>query len=220
MGHRWGCIGFCTTANKETKDSWGYEFERNPTVLSVCTTARGLCVLDEMHHESAPTFAGKLQLVVNPSAARAVRAFTPIAQRALQLVPFSPSLTCTKPGESAPRTCVDLGYAYTDQGTQKDVVVYVCPKVQPLGSGKYEMLVPFWLVDTMVEASKANVQLRLVESKMDERWSVPCLVNHKALKAGDTLAMLVKPGRGKYPPFTELEDTDDASRKRRKVTRS
>ena len=176
-------------------------------------------MFEEMHGDSVPTFAGKLQLVVSPQAARAVRAVTPIGVREMRLVPFSSTLMCTKPGEKVPQANVDLGFAYTHHESQKDVNVFVCQRTQTFEEGKPELLVPFWLVGTTNDAAKANVQLKLVKSKLDESWFVPCLVNHRALDKGDALCAFVKSGRGRYAPMDELEEKEESAKKRRKLKR-
>jgi hypothetical protein len=205
---------------KERTVKWDCTFERNAMMQGSFATARGQCVLEDMYNQSVHTFEGKLELTLSPQAARTVRANQPITPGELMLVPITNNLVCTKPGELPLNSNVDLGFVYTHQQTGKDVYIYAKHCTQIAEGGKPEMLAPFWFVDTTMDVSKANVTYKLIQSETEEDWYIPCMVNSKSLAKNDTLLVLVRPGKGRYPSFADLEEKADkrlTAKKRRKA---
>ena len=193
---------------------WDYTFENNAQVMSARACAAAQRILGEMHDASVAGFKDKIELVCNPPPARAVRVTAACKKGDLVFAPYTTTVNCTKGGENIPQTSLDLGVAFEHPDSHKDVTVYATAKMQPPEPNKPVFLVPFWLVGTTPDASKANMTMRAAQCPSDNTRCMPIMENHRALKVGETLLLFAKVGQ-RYPAISLLNQQADRRKRPR-----
>jgi len=192
--------------------TWDVNFSTNTDYTNDFYISRMKVGLNILHKK---TITQELVLTVLPSNARAVHAKVMFRKGALTLVPVSPTIGITL-GKPAP-AALDLGFVYQHATFKKDAFFFATPKVtlkpnkeDVTGTipGKVcsEFVVPFWLVASTPDKTKANMAMEVKIVDVAGALVIRVMVNTVTIKAGDELLIYAPTGaknkweEGEYPP--------------------
>lgn len=163
--------------------------------------SRIVIALDELWKSSCEQLLDGLELCVNPTKCRFVRATRDFPPHGINLVPLTNVISWKKEGETIPKTSVVIDFPMgSGHGSHRAVLVPMIklPKAAESARGgfaslkaaEFPCIVPFWFVGQSIEVDKVTLVAKFVSIN---GLKVPVFHNPKTVKAGTELTSLAPP---------------------------
>ena len=194
------CVAFIV---QETVLSWDYLLLDNDDYVLDFAGSQLKAIIGALHKENAKCMK-LLSITFISSSRRSAQAASAIKKNELKLAPVSTTVLATNSGnpkfKNAPETALATHNSLAFSGGRTGSL-YIVPKypVQTQTGVKRvnEFIVPFWAVNTTLDASVANMQINLEEIDVGDSdfVYVPMMHNTRAIKKGEEL--LLHQGHGR-----------------------